>query len=399
MEQNVYYTALINNHDSKVNDEDLTEEPQLTFNEDRQYPIIENCQDYQMSIINFKMDTKSLPVFIPIIKYDDSNPTADVTIYNVYFSYEGYIAKDAVRFDAQDETKTKPPRKNGYANYASGYYNHYNFERFIYSLNRSVVRCLSNIINQVSASGNASAIANLNALQNPNGRWDCPFFVYDKGSQTIYLNVPKSTYDDDILNNSHITMHLNEPLYRLMDSFPYNKQNLNYINSAGEQPILKLYTLNMNNFRSGTEIQMYAKQSGGTFRTDVKTTHFIIGQDYETLTSWSPIESIVFTSSTIPINSSIISANHSYEDGRETTEGSTNTIEMELSEFRAGQPKPGVIYEPKVLRWLNMKDQAELRLINLQVYYRFKYTGELIPLRINSGGSFSAKFCFRKIQV
>jgi len=76
-----------------------------------------------------------------------------------------------------------------------------------------------------------------------------------------------------------------------------------------------------------------------------------------------------------------------------------NTIEMELSEFRAGQPKPGVIYEPKVLRWLNMKDQAELRLINLQVYYRFKYTGELIPLRINSGGSFSAKFCFRKIQV
>jgi hypothetical protein len=46
-----------------------------------------------------------------------------------------------------------------------------------------------------------------------------------------------------------------------------------------------------------------------------------------------------------------------------------------------------------------MKDQDELRLINLQVYYRFKYTGELIPLRINSGGSFSAKFCFRKIQV
>ena len=148
MEQNVYYTALINNHDSKVNDEDLTEEPQLTFNEDRQYPIIQNCQDYQMSIINFKMDTKSLPVFIPIIKFDESNPVVDLTIYNVYFSYEGYIAKDAVRFDAQDETKTKPPRKNGYANYASGYYNHYNFERFIYSLNRSVVRCLSNIINQ-----------------------------------------------------------------------------------------------------------------------------------------------------------------------------------------------------------------------------------------------------------
>ena len=399
MEQNVYYTALINNHDSKVNDEDLTEEPQLTFNEDRQYPIIQNCQDYQMSIINFKMDTKSLPVFIPIIKYDDSPAPSNDTIYNVYFSYEGYVFKQAVAYYEQDETKTEPPRINGgYANYSTGFYNHYNYENFINLLNRAVVNALFGLHNLIATIGNATAQANIRALENVNDLLDCPFFVYDKGSQIIYLNAPKSTYDDDILNNNHIKMHLNEPLYRLMDSLPYVKQNLSLTSATGNVN-LKLYTLNMNNFRSGTEVQMYAQQMSGTFRTDVKTTHLIIGQDYETLTSWSPVESIVFTSSTIPVNSSIISANHSYEQGIETTEGSTNTIEMELSEFRAGQPKAGVIYEPKVLRWLNMKDQAELRLINLQVYYRFKYTGELIPIRINSGGSFSCKFCFRKIQV
>ena len=201
MEQNVYYTALINNHDSKVNDEDLTEEPHLTFNEDRQYPIIQNCQDYQMSIINFKMDTKSLPVFIPIIKYDDSQTPGNYTIYNVYFSYEGYVFKQAVAYYEQDETKTEPARINGgYANYSTGFYNHYNYENFVNLFNRAVVNALFGLYDLIATTGNATAQANIRTLENVNGLLDCPFFVYDKGSQIIYLNAPKSTYDDDILN-------------------------------------------------------------------------------------------------------------------------------------------------------------------------------------------------------
>jgi hypothetical protein len=100
----------------------------------------------------------------------------------------------------------------------------------------------------------------------------------------------------------------------------------------------------------------------------------------------------------MPIQSSIISNNHSFVNGRETTEGSTNIIEMELSEFRAGDYTPGLIYEPKNFRWVNMIDQRELIKMNLQVYWRFKYTGQLLPLYLNSGGSFSLKFCFRKLM-
>ena len=58
--------------------------------------------------------------------------TKNDTIYNVYFSYEGYVFKQAVAYYEQDETKTEPPRiKGGYANYSTGFYNHYNYENFV----------------------------------------------------------------------------------------------------------------------------------------------------------------------------------------------------------------------------------------------------------------------------
>ena len=62
----VYYNALINNIDSKST---INHEPHLVFNEERDGPLIKNCQDYDMSIANFKVDLKCLPTFIPTIRY------------------------------------------------------------------------------------------------------------------------------------------------------------------------------------------------------------------------------------------------------------------------------------------------------------------------------------------
>jgi len=74
---------------------------------------------------------------------------------------------------------------------------------------------------------------------------------------------------------------------------------------------------------------MYAKITSLAAIATVKTAHLVVYQDYETLTSWTPVESITITSSNMPIKSSIISNNHSFVNGRETTEGSINIIEME----------------------------------------------------------------------
>ena len=62
-----YFNLSVNNIDSETADE-MTHEPDLVFSEVRDGPIIENTQEYDFSIENFKLDLKSLPVFIPTIR-------------------------------------------------------------------------------------------------------------------------------------------------------------------------------------------------------------------------------------------------------------------------------------------------------------------------------------------
>ena len=55
----VYYNALINNIDSNST---FHHEPHLVFNEQRDGALIRNCEDYDMSIANFKVDLKTLSI-------------------------------------------------------------------------------------------------------------------------------------------------------------------------------------------------------------------------------------------------------------------------------------------------------------------------------------------------
>lgn len=55
-------------------------------------------------------------------------------------------------------------------------------------------------------------------------------------------------------------------------------------------------------------------------------------------------------------------------------------------------------YTPLTKRWINLKQQEELTEINIGAFYRNKLDGNLIPIRINSGGNFSMKIVFRKLK-
>ena len=73
----------------------------------------------------------------------------------------------------------------------------------------------------------------------------------------------------------------------------------------------------------------YPPQLDGTNGT-VEAEYMQIYQDYTTWDSWSPVESIVLTSHTIPIKTSARSANHKYVNGVETTAGSLNVLSLKL---------------------------------------------------------------------
>jgi hypothetical protein len=128
----VYYNALINNIDQE-SDDTYTHEPDLIFNEMRDGPIITDCEDYDLAIESFKVDLKTLPVIIPTIKYNELNENPRDTIYKVTVEVNHqnllYSYSEHVEFLNQDKTISLPS-KNGNADYASGFYNIYNYEWF-----------------------------------------------------------------------------------------------------------------------------------------------------------------------------------------------------------------------------------------------------------------------------
>ena len=407
-----YFTVLSNNHDSKH--VDGMPEPHLQFREDREAPIITNCSDYDVAITNFKLDTKCLPSFIPTIKFNNDSPTdiqRNETIYQITLGIrteEGanlgirapgdvpFLSHtEPVMFVPQDTTTNNesdiaPPFQSGYANYKSGYYDLFNFENFFTMVNKAISDCMEGLKTFWDSFYGPGMF--LNKHGNSNGDIDIPYFIFDKGTGLIFLNSPQTV--------EGLTIFLNFPLYRLFDSLPFQRKYTKFINSdgrTGRTSSYNLYKLVLTNFGNSNAVDLIPQTTGQNSAT-VKVPHYVIYQDYETLTSWSPVESIVISSGNLPIKSSVVSQNHSFINGIETVEGSSNIVEMEMSEFRAGQPKPGIIYEPTILRWVNMLDQNELRSIHLQVFYRLKMNGQLIPFKLNSGGSFGMKLCFRKLK-
>ena len=103
---------------------------------------------------------------------------------------------------------------------------------------------------------------------------------------------------------------LNRGLYRLFNSLPFKlvHKSFNTLDDTTQITTTKtLFKLNLSNFKQANEVEIYAHLSNGNSGS-TKTTHMLIYQDYETLSSWSPVESIVIISPNFPINSHAVSA-------------------------------------------------------------------------------------------
>ena len=399
----VYYTAQINNDASKSSSAFDNEEPNFEFKEDRKVPIITESDKYEMAVESAMFDLKTLPTFIPTIKYN-TNPTdlqKTETIYEVTLEFDGMSSTVPIYFEPQDQTITGPPNfDNGMANYKSGYYNLYNYEFFFTMVNEAIRTTFLKLVDVIkSYFGGTLPTASSNLATSD--VYEIPYFIFDKESSLIFLNSPKSTFSES--NTTHINIMLNKSLYRLFNSLPFKLQNktFNSLKSDGTTQTTinqTLFKLNLSNFKQANEVEIYPHLSDGSSGS-IKKTHMLIYQDYETLSSWSPVESIVLISPNFPVPSHQMSASLEYLDGIINQVGETRT-EQEILEVKSNKPIPIVIYEPKQYRWMTLRqsDSDNLRQIIFKIFYRFKLNGDLIAVKAGVGGSFSCKLMFRKIR-
>jgi hypothetical protein len=119
-------------------------------------------------------------------------------------------------------------------------------------------------------------------------------------------------------------------------------------------------------------------------------------QELVTITTWTPINAIVFTSNTLPIVPNQVSAVSTL--GVEPTPSSTgNDFALIITDIQSSDGfLPNILYVPSgENRYIDMTGNQPIRNIDINVFYRVK-TGQLIPLRLPSGGTASIKLLFKK---
>lgn len=143
--------------------------------------------------------------------------------------------------------------------------------------------------------------------------------------------------------------------------------------------------------------------------TDKQNLYWVAKQDYPSTGSlWSPVASIVFTSTLLPLKKEFSAV--PIKLGTTNVAGSTSSpaaFDPVITDFvidqqveRAEGWRDFTLYEPTAeYRMISMNaSHEEIRNIDIQVFWKYRLTGELIPLSMFNCSDVSIKMMFRKID-
>lgn len=143
--------------------------------------------------------------------------------------------------------------------------------------------------------------------------------------------------------------------------------------------------------------------------TDKQNLYWKIVQDWSSTDSlWSPVESLVFTSTLLPIKKEYTAKPIRLGDGNlgQTVNSASDfapiiaDIVIDQAIEKAQGFKTFTLYEPTAeYRMCSITaSHEEIRNIDIQVYWKYRLTGELIPLTMVNCSDVSLKAMFRKVD-
>jgi len=360
----MYYDIQINNHSLTTNDP-----TPLTFSETRNGGVVPNTGDYSMSIIRFQLDTPSLPVFIPDIQDNQSDP--NLTTYSITLEYDNAGVKTSTNANYVlwipnlKYVNTPPPpsqNSNGLQS-ESPYYYCYSYDYLMSLINTCFTTAMNSLKTLV---GTISTV-------------DPPYMVWKDGLATIYGEHPHF----DLSQSTHINIYFNRSLYSLFSSFPVERYDITTTNN-------RIYKLLMNPFNGWR----YSKDSLISGNKQL----IRLSQEYSTTNVMSPVSSIVFTTSSIPIVPNQMSGPLVYVNNSIVrTTKNNNAFALVITDMAVdGSFESSVLYNPSgEYRRIDMTGNSPLNNIDIQVYWKNK-KGELVPFYLWSGCSCSIKLLFEK---
>jgi hypothetical protein len=122
-------------------------------------------------------------------------------------------------------------------------------------------------------------------------------------------------------------------------------------------------------------------------------------QEWSTISVWSPISAIVFTTSTVPITQNLLSKPAVFVNGNILgSYGNNSNFQLVLTDFVSdtGFYKPNIVYQPtSQYRLLDLTGNQPLTNLDISIFWRNNF-GQLIPFYLGSGGVCTIKILFTK---
>jgi hypothetical protein len=142
-----------------------------------------------------------------------------------------------------------------------------------------------------------------------------------------------------------------------------------------------------------TNLQTIVTETGAQYNA------IVFNQEWSTTASWTPITALVFTSNTLPIQPSQVSQPLVYNNGvLQNSGGNNSAVSNIITDIvsDSGLYSPNLVYIPQAqYRYITLYGNQPLYNLDISIFYRLK-TGELIPFRLQSGGSVTMKILFKK---
>jgi len=380
----VYYDLTLANVNNEGAGSLSVNSPLLVFNEQRQNAIIPNTGDYYMSIVRFQLDTTSLPIFIPIIQnyFQQGSPAVasnSSTIYSVTIRDNNPVAptpdhREYIQWLPQinnpiDLPPPQPPSSSSIIQAESEWYFCYNFEWFVDLINNALTLALA-------SAGIPTGIASM--------AWNS-----SSNSATLYLDQANFGGTTPLYS-----LYFNQALFTLFSSFPAT-----YYGSVGVTNG-KNYKISVSDYNGLNTIPLPV-----TAPVANQITCIYVAQEWDTTPIWTPVSSVVFTSSTFPIIPTRLSPAQAFDAGllfNLSASNNNSNIAQVITDIVTGDLcyKPSLLYEPTAqYRLVDMVGNTPLTNINIQVFWKSKL-GNFVPFRLATGNSCSMKLLFtRKSSV
>ena len=380
--------------------------PPLSFEETRTQPFLDgDASEYFCTIARFTLQTgNSLPVFIPAIDTSQIPPPPgqvptvvpqNQTIYKISFWEEPnpsdptssrFFFQRNVVYVPTDRTQPFPAAPYGKQDLSSEYYYVRSYYDFIDMINTT----LSELYDLLPGSA-------------PSIHFNPPFMDWDSTNCTATLHADSWFFDLSRDRNTttravgrprKFEIYFDTRLYQLLSTL-----NATYVGTS---------TIDDNKFYSGLDyrLDIFGNASntaalGRKDSFDLDLYNITLTQGISTIAAWNPIESIIFTSTSLPIHPALSSAPKVVSAGELSTIGSgTPNLANILTDFQiavspTNQYRPEISYTPLgEYRLIDMFSNRNLSRVDLQVYWRDK-RGGLRPILLYPGCSASVKLLFR----